>query len=290
MDFHLTLLASDIDITAGHLEKLEKFCDARALLITGTPFWVESHKMARLPIDQLVTMEQMHALRDLFAADRMDIFCTPRREKPYGLLIADMDATMVTGETLDELAAHAGIGAKIAAITARAMNGELNFEEALRERVGLLRGLAESALHETLDQTHCTPGADVFLKNCKQAGMTCVLVSGGFTFFTGAIAKRLGFDHHHGNTLIIENGTLTGTVGDPILGKEAKLAYLKSYTQDLGLDLADAVAIGDGANDLPMLQAAGLGIGYRPKPVLAAHLLNILRFADLSLPIINHFR
>lgn len=290
MTYDLTLFASETPMTPAHIERLEAFCEAHGLLIAGEPHWVEPHKAARLSVDQCVGMEQMIELRVAFEGDRMDVFCTKQRNAPYRLLISDMDATMVTAETLDELAARAGIGAQIAAITARAMNGELDFEAALRERVSLLRGMDESALADTLAHIEPTAGAKEFVQSFKQAGATCVLVSGGFTYFTGAIAQQLGFDHHHGNTLLIEDGKLTGDVGTPILGKEAKLAYLKEYTQSLGCDLADTVAIGDGANDLPMLQAAGLGIGYRPKPLVSETILNILRFADLSLPIINHFR
>ncbi len=275
MTYTLTLFASDMDITPGHLEKLEAFCETHGLLITGKPVWLEEHRVARLPIDQLLNMKQMIELRAIFGAARMDVFCTPQRDRPYKLLIADMDATMVEGETLDELAAHAGIGEQIAAITTRAMNGELDFEAALRERVGLLKGLEESALHETLARTVLMPGAKEFIQSLKAQGATCVLVSGGFTFFTNAIAQQLGFDYNHGNTLIIEKGKLTGDVGTPILGKEAKLAYLKSYTQKLGIDLADTIAIGDGANDLPMLQAAGLGIGFQPKQLVRESVLNI---------------
>lgn len=275
--YNLTLFASDIDITAGHLEKLEAFCETHALLMIGKPFWIQPHRVARLPVDQLLTMSQMIELRAIFDDARMDVFCTPQRDKPYKLLIADMDATMVVGETLDELAAHAGIGEQIAAITTRAMNGDLDFESALRERVALLKGLEESALHETLAKTTLMPGAKEFIRSLKDQGATCVLVSGGFTFFTHAVAQRLGFDYHHGNTLIIEGGRLIGDVGTPILGKEAKLAYLKEYTQKLGIDLADTIAIGDGANDLPMLQAAGLGIGFQPKQLVRDTVLNISR-------------
>lgn len=278
----LILFASDIPLGPAHIERLEIFCETRGLLISGEPQWIEPHKAARLAVDQCINMEQMKELRTAFQGDRMDIFCVKQRKGPYKLLISDMDATMVTAETLDELAAQAGIGAQVAAITARAMNGELDFEAALRERVSLLKGMDEAALTDTLAHIKLSEGAKEFVQSFKQTGATCVLVSGGFTFFTGAIAAQLGFDHHHGNTLIISEGKLTGEVGTPILGKEAKLAYLKEYTQILGCDLADTLAIGDGANDLPMLQAAGLGIGYRPKPVLADNLLNCLFFADLN--------
>jgi phosphoserine phosphatase len=278
----LILFASDIPLGPAHIERLETFCEARGLLIAGEPQWIEPHKAARLAVDQCINMEQMKELRTALQGDRMDIFCVKQRKEPYKLLISDMDATMVTAETLDELAAQAGIGAQVAAITARAMNDELDFEAALRERVSLLKGMDEAALTDTLAHIKLSEGAKEFVQSLKKTGATCVLVSGGFTFFTGTIAARLGFDHHHGNALIINDGKLTGEVGTPILGKEAKLAYLKEYAQTLGCDLADTLAIGDGANDLPMLQAAGLGIAYRPKPVLADNLLNCLFFADLN--------
>lgn len=281
MSHILTLIASARNLSIAHLETLENFVESHGIGLNGKPVWLDQHIAADLPVQNAVTMEQMKELRTLFADEKIDILCVREEHRKKKLLLADMDSTIVTTETLDELAGKAGIKDKIASITARAMNGELDFKSALRERVGLLKGLPLKALHETLDETEFCEGAEYLIHTMREGGATCVLVSGGFTFFTGAIANKAGFHHHHGNTLNDDGAMLLGTVGDDILDKDSKLAYLKSYTQELGLDLNQTAAIGDGANDLPMLAAAGLGIGYRPKPVLAENLLNILTFADL---------
>lgn len=277
----LTLVSSSKDLSIAHLEQLENYVEGKAIGLAEKPVWLDAHIAADLPVQNAVTMAQMVELRALFAADKIDILCSKSEGRKKKLLLADMDSTIVTTETLDELAGKAGIKDQIAAITARAMNGELDFHAALRERVGLLKGLPISALQETLDETEFCEGAQALIHAMREAGATCVLVSGGFTFFTGAVSQKAGFHHHHGNTLHEDGAMLLGTVGDDILDKDSKLAYLKSYSQSLGIDLGETVAIGDGANDLPMLAAAGLGIGYRPKPVLAENLLNILQFADL---------
>ncbi len=281
MSYLLTLLCSDTPLSIAHIESAEKFIEERGLGLNGKPVWMAPHKAARIPVQNLPAMDVMKALRGLFAADRIDVLCI-RENAGTRLFLADMDATIVEGETLDDLAAKAGIKDQISAITARAMNGDLDFKAALRERVGLLKGLPVSALEETLAETHLNPGAAALLAGLKAQHITCVLVSGGFQFFTGAIANRAGFDHNHGNILNHDGWTLDGTVGEPILDKDSKLAYLKSYAQNLEIDLAQTMAIGDGANDLPMLAAAGIGIGYRPKPVLEENLLNVLKYADLD--------
>lgn len=278
----LTLIASDIPLSIAHIEKAEKFAEENALGLNGKPAWLDAHKAADIPVQNALTMEQMKALRALFAADKIDTLCVPLEGRKKKLLMADMDATIVTTETLDELAAKASIGEQVAQITARAMKGELDFRSALFERVGLLKGLPITALDETLQETILCEGAEELVAGMKQSGAMCVLVSGGFTFFTNAIAQKCGFNRNHGNSLGINGDGLDGTVGEPILDKDAKLAFLKHYAAELGIDLAETVAIGDGANDLPMLAAAGLGIGYRPKPVLEENLLNILKYADLT--------
>jgi phosphoserine phosphatase len=197
------------------------------------------------------------------------------------LLIADMDSTMVTSETLDELAGEAGLKDEISAITRRAMNGELDFEGALRERVGMLKGLALEALERTWTSTALMPGAEELVATMRAHGARCALVSGGFTFFTGRVAERLGFHEHYSNTLLHEGGRLTGQVGEPILGRNAKLVTLKRLAAEEGIDLEASLAVGDGANDLDMLGAAGLGVAFKAKPVVAAAARARVDHADL---------
>ncbi len=187
------------------------------------------------------------------------------------LLIADMDSTIINVECLDELADFAGVKEQVSEITERAMRGELAFEGALRERVGMLKGLGVEALQSCYEQrVRLNPGAEILVRTMAKHGARCALVSGGFTFFTSRVAKAAGFHLNRANTLIELDGALTGHVGDPILGKEAKLAALNEETAALGLTPADALAVGDGANDLAMIEAAGLGVAYRAKPIVAA--------------------
>lgn len=287
MPFVLTLVSSDKPLSAGHLAEVEGYVDTQGLYPIGEPDWLHAHKAADIPVSDCLNPVQMRELRGLLKEDRVDVFCTPSRDRRKKLLLADMDSTIVTTETLDELALHVegtipGIGEKIASITARAMNGELDFRTALKERIRFLKGVSAALLETTLQATQISPGAETLVRTMRQNGAVCVLVSGGFTFFTGAIAGRLGFSQHHGNSLEIADGALTGKVGEPILDRNAKLAFLREYTKDLGLSFSDTAAVGDGANDLPMLETAALGLGYRPKPVLDHALRNSIHFADLT--------
>jgi phosphoserine phosphatase len=222
-------------------------------------------------------------VRSRFGVDAISQPLASRRKR---LFLADMDATMVAEETLDELAGYAGIKDKIAAITARAMNGELDFRAALRERVALLEGLPLAALAETAAKVTFNPGAQVLIKTLKAHGVHCVLVSGGFTYFTERVAATLGFDEHHGNRLDVAGdgpgASLSGRVVEPILDKSFKRACLAATAARLGIPMAETVAIGDGANDLPMLEAAGLGIGWRPKRVLRDALANHIVLGGLE--------
>ncbi len=213
---------------------------------------------------------------------RIDAICQDLATRGKSLLLADMDATMVADETLDELAGYAGLKDRIAAITARAMNGELDFEAALRERVALLKGLPVTALAETAGRLTFNPGADVLIRTLKAHGLHCALVSGGFTYFTGRVAAALGFDEHHGNRLEVAGDSLAGTVADPILGKAFKKHCLEATAERLGIPMSATVAIGDGANDLPMLQAAGLGVGWRSKSILREALPSHILFGGLD--------
>ncbi|WP_296597159.1 phosphoserine phosphatase SerB [Phenylobacterium sp.] len=207
----------------------------------------------------------------------------PAAGRKKGLLVADMDSTIINVECLDELADFAGLKAEISAITERAMRGELQFEGALRERVGMLKGLAVTALQQAYDErVRLNPGARTLVRTMAANGARCALVSGGFTFFTSRVANAAGFHLNRANTLIEADGKLTGQVGEPILGKEAKLAALQEQAAELGLPMSATLAVGDGANDLAMIEASGLGVAYRAKPIVAAQAHAKVDHADLT--------
>jgi len=212
------------------------------------------------------------------AIDAITTTATGRRKL---LLIADMDSTIVTTETLDELAAFAGLKDQIAQVTARAMNGELDFKEALRYRVSLLKGLPLSALEATWRATELNPGAQTLVRTMKRFGATTALVSGGFTFFTSRVAALCGFDIHRSNILFDDGTALTGAVGEPILDKDSKRASLLELAGAACIGLDATLAVGDGANDLPVITTAGLGVAYHAKPAVAAVAKAQVKFTDL---------
>jgi len=201
----------------------------------------------------------------------IDVCVLPAAGRRKALLIADMDSTIIQQECIDEMADMLGLKARIAAITERAMRGELPFEAALRERLGLLAGLEVSALQRVFDErVTLMPGARTLVATMRANGAFAALVSGGFSFFTSRVAAAVGFDVNQANELEIADGRLTGGVVGPILGREAKLAALIQYREARGLAAEATMAVGDGANDLAMIGAAGLGVAYRAKPVVAA--------------------
>jgi phosphoserine phosphatase len=278
MKFALTIVASSYSPIALHYlsEIAAKFdCYEQAT-------WPAPDMAATMILDRKPTREELGWLWKICGRERYDVFITPEHRRRMKLLIADMDATIVKGETLDELADHAGLKDEISAITARAMRGELDFKDALRERVKLLKDLEKQALELTLQRTELSNGARTLVRTMAGAGALCVLVSGGFTFFTGAVATQAGFHLHHGNLLGMQDDRLTGLVLEPILDKNAKLDLLKHYRSKLNIQPEEVMAIGDGANDLPMLQAAGLGIGYRPKPLVKDSMDNCIIWGDLT--------
>ncbi|KAA2313344.1 phosphoserine phosphatase SerB [Pseudooceanicola sediminis] len=216
-------------------------------------------------------------------ARRVDLCLQPTEGRRKKMLLADMDSTMIQQECIDELADEAGVGARVKDITARAMNGELDFDGALTERVGLLRGLPVSVIDRVLD-TRITlmPGGPALLATMKANGAYCALVSGGFTAFTARIAATLGFDENRANTLLTEGDRLSGQVARPILGRQAKVQALDEITARLGLTDADVLAVGDGANDLGMLTRAGAGVALHAKPSVAAECDLRINFGDLT--------
>jgi phosphoserine phosphatase len=210
------------------------------------------------------------AARAIAGAAALDINLIPAANRRKKLLVADMDSTIITVECLDELADMAGLKPQIAAITERAMRGELEFEAALKERVGMLKGLALSALEKTYsERVRLNSGAKSLLATMRAHGAHTMLVSGGFGYFTQRVAQAAGFHVERGNTLLDDGEYLTGEVATPILGRQAKLEALEQAAAHLKIDLAESLAVGDGANDLAMIQKAGLGVAYHAKPVVA---------------------
>jgi phosphoserine phosphatase len=223
----------------------------------------------------------MDAVRSVLNQAAVDAVTTPAKGRRKRLLIADMDSTVVTGETLDELADFAGIKDRIAAITARAMNGELDFKAALRERVAMLKGLRVDALERTWQRIRLTPGARELVATMRAHGALTVLVSGGFSFFTSRVAALCGFDQYRANTLLDDGTVLTGGVAEPILDRNTKLVTLTSLAATCEVPLSATLAVGDGANDLDMLRAAGLGVAFRAKPNVAVAARARIDHADL---------
>lgn len=244
---------------------------AAALPSPGEPAWLRSGEAAEIPFSpRLAVDQQLSRLRQRFVAYPVDLAILPVSQRRKKLLLADMDSTMIRQECIDELAAELGLKAHVSAITERAMRGEIPFEAALRERVALLKGLPASIADRLIaERIELTPGGRTLIATMRANGAYTALVSGGFTLFTGPISRKLGFDEHRSNSLGQADGKLDGTVHDPILGAEAKQAALAELTARLGLTPGQAMAVGDGANDLPMLAAAGLGVAFHAKPKVA---------------------
>ena len=222
-------------------------------------------------------------LRGVIGGAPIDVAVQDAENRRKKLLIADMDSTMIGQECIDELAAEVGLKDKVAAITARAMNGEIAFEPALIERVALLKGLPLSVVGEVIARRiTLTPGGRTLIATMKSKGHYTALVSGGFTVFTGPIAEMLGFDENRANTLIAEDGILTGEVANPILGKQAKVDALIDIADRLAISTDEALAVGDGANDLGMIQLAGTGVALHAKPVVAEQAKVRIDHGDLT--------
>lgn len=255
-----------------------------ALRAAGEPVWLSPNAcdIPFQPESEAATSQARAMLAGIPAGLLVDSHVQPVKGRRKRMLLADMDSTIIQQECLDEVATAAGIGDQVAAITERAMRGELVFEEALRERIGLLAGFPEDRLQSVLDERiTLTPGARTLATTMRAHGGRAILVSGGFTFFTGAIAARAGFDANYANRFLIENGEIVG-VAEPILGRDAKLAAMKKEASDAGIGLNEVIAVGDGANDLAMLQAAGLGVAFRAKPIVAEQAHAKINHADLT--------
>ncbi len=247
----------------------------------GEATWLSPDEVAEFTIPALA--ENAETVWSDLQAQGVDLVIRPDEPRRKRMLLADMDSTMIQQECIDELADEAGVGPRVADITARAMNGELDFEGALIERVGLLRDLDEAVIGKVLEsRITFMPGGRELVQTMKANGAYAALVSGGFTAFTARVAEALGFDENRANTFLAEDGRLTGDVARPILGREAKVQALEEITSRLGISEADVLAVGDGANDLGMIQRAGTGVALHAKPSVQAEAKIRINHGDLT--------
>jgi phosphoserine phosphatase len=251
-------------------------------LAPAEPEWLAEAEALEVPLDSDARGLE-DALRHELGGLPVDVAVVPAHNRRKRLLLADMDSTIIEQEVVDELAALAGVGAAVSAITERAMRGELAFEPALRERMALLEGLPATAIETIIrDRISFAPGGRTLVATMKAHGAFTALVSGGFTAFTGHVAEALGFESHEANRLVIEDGRLSGRVAEPVLGQTAKVEALRRLMTKLGIAADDVIAVGDGANDIAMLQLAGLGVAFHGKPAVRAAADVRIDHADLT--------
>nr|WP_321460065.1 phosphoserine phosphatase SerB [uncultured Cohaesibacter sp.] len=281
MSFTLTLISAPADPAVS----ADLVAEVQSIISVDTEFaWL----MEGVACDFVIPHHRDYAnlraeLHAGLAHAPVDVIFQPSKGRKKKLLLADMDSTMIEQECIDELADEVGLKEKVSDITARAMRGEIEFEPALKERVGLLKGLSLDIVDKLFaERITFTPGGKALVQTMKANGAYCALVSGGFTHFTSRVAEMLGFDENRANLLIEKNGLLTGDVGMPILGKDAKLARLNELVKEHKLLPAQTMAVGDGANDLPMIMAAGAGVALHAKPRVAAQAEFVINHGDLT--------
>jgi phosphoserine phosphatase len=283
----MTHIATLIAAPSGAALDDETLARARAMLPgAGTASWLDRGVAADIPFTPEAGADQRplaERVRTMLDGQAIDVVVQPVAHRRKKLFVADMDSTMIGQECIDELADLVGLRAHVSAITERAMRGEIAFEPALRERVALLKGLPATVVDDVIrDRITITPGAKTLVATMRRHGAHTCLVSGGFSLFTGRIAAMIGFHEDRANTLLIEGGKMTGKVREPVLGREAKLETLLMLAHRLQLPLEMTMAVGDGANDLAMIQRAGLGVAYHAKPAVAAAAHARIDHNDLS--------
>jgi phosphoserine phosphatase len=281
---HVATLISDPGRPALDARLVESM--ARILPGAQTPLWLETGIAADIPFTPQSEAEARHlvaGLRETCAGLPVDVIVQPAAGRRKKLLVADMDSTVIGQECVDELADFLGMKDQVAKITARAMRGEIEFVPALRERVALLAGLSVDVIDRILaERIRFTPGAEALVRCMRRHGAYTALVSGGFTQFTVPLAERLGFDTSEANTLIVEDGRLTGEIAEPAQGEAGKRNALVRLRTELGLAPSETLAVGDGANDMAMLAEAKLGVAFHAKPAVAAAALARIDHADLT--------
>lgn len=249
---------------------------------TGRPDWLAPGVACDLPFEGLAPEQAEAAARKALAGAAVDVIAQAAATRRKRLLVADMESTIIEQEMLDELGDYVGLKQHIADITTRAMNGEIDFKGAVRERVALLKGLREEVIDEVWQRATLMPGAAALVATMRANGAACFLVSGGFRCFTSRVRDWIGFDEDRGNELEVVDGVMTGKVVEPILDKDSKLQSLVGFAGDRRVPMAETMAVGDGANDLPMLLAAGLGVAFHAKPAVAAEARARVDHGDLT--------
>jgi len=259
----------------------------RALISAGAKCaaldWLSEDRAVDIALDNLDIEAIETQLQEGGFLNKADYCLQPAEARRKRLFLADMDSTIITIECIDELADFAGFREEVSAITEKAMNGELDFNDAFRARVAMLKGLREEVLQQVFEErVKLTPGARTLVQTMRKNGTYTALVSGGFTFFTNRVRDAVGFHMDMSNELLFEEEALTGIAAEPILNSSAKLKTLETLMQELNIDRAETLAVGDGANDIPMIEAAGLGVAYHAKEKAAAAADATIRFGDLT--------
>ncbi len=282
MDAVLTLIAApDAELESTTVDRVR---DALSSLGAdcGAADWLAPARACDVPLRGVVPDQADAAARLALGAARVDVVAQVMAHRRKRLLVADMESTIIRQEMLDELGAMVGLGERIAGITRRAMNGEVDFKGALQERVALLAGLPESALDEVYQRVDLMPGARALVQTMRASGAWCILVSGGFRTFTRRVAALVGFQEDYGNELDVADGRVTGRTLEPVLDRDSKVTALMQTASVRHIPLHAVLAVGDGANDLPMLEIAGMGVAFHAKPSVAAVARTRVDHADLT--------
>ena len=283
MQYVLTLTGDPgrTDVTSDHISRAKELLREHGAP-SGEPDWLHAAIAVDIPFDAMAPADAARLVRDGLPGESVDVNAQPSEGRRKKLLIADMDSTLITSESLDDLADFMGIKKQVAAITARAMRGELDFEEAIKERVAMIKGLSLEAMDQVVRDLTLNPGAEALAATMKASGAYCAVVSGGFKPMTGHVRMLLGFNEDRANDLEVEDGALAGRVKLPILGREAKVATLFDLAHKLDIKADAVVTVGDGANDIGMLEAAGMGVAFRAKPAVREAASFRIDHGDLS--------